>query len=245
MNKKPLIVIIAIVLIIAVAICGVIFIPKLLKNAPGDDGSSGEVSGIPEMGDGKEFFKITDISEVEPLVTKYGFKMEGPEYDAGMISVYDAECCGVPVQFEFIPFGDEMDTLMNDSYLMSMSCYYIPFSSEYNDVETPKFTHNGNELKGEVVKFFEMLEKVYSVVIDDNYLIIEASDGKLLSNVDDASFERIISNEAFIDFSLRDENGFYWNLRSEITEEGLVYLKFTNYYNSVQYAENITNVTVQ
>ena len=90
-----------------------------------------------------------------------------------------------------------------------------------------------------------MLEKVYSVTIDDNYFVISSADGTLLPNTDDATYNKIISKEAFIDFSLRDERGFYWNLRSTSTEEGLIYLKFTNYYDSIQYAENIAHVTVE
>lgn len=242
MNKKLLIIIIAIVLVIAIAVCGVIFIPKLLNNTPGDnDGFSGEPVGIPEIGDGKEFFEITDISEIEPLVTKYGFKMEGPEYDAGMVSVYDAECCGVPVQFDFVPYGNEE---AETGFLMNMSCYYIPFSEEYKDNDSPSFTHSGAELKSEIVVFFKMIEKVFNVSIENNYFII-ASDGNLLSNADASSYDQIISNNAFLDFSLRDINGNYWNLRSETTDEGLVFLRFTNYYDSEQYVENIVHVTVQ
>lgn len=242
MNKKPLIIIIAGVLIIAIAVCGVIFIPKLLNNTPsGDESISGDSIGIPEMGDGKEFFKITDISEVEPLATKYGFKMEGPEYDAGMVSVYDANCCGIPVQFEFVPHGNEET---ETGFLMTMSCYYIPFSEEYKDNESPSFTHSGVELKSEFDVFFEMIEKVFNVSVENNYFVI-ASDGNLLSNSDASSYDQIISNNAFLDFSLRDVNGDYWNLRSETTDEGLVFLRFTNYYDSEQYAENIVHVTVQ
>lgn len=241
MNKKLIIIIIAIVLVVAVAICGVIFIPKLLNNTPSGDDLSGETVWIPEMGDGKEFFKITDINQVEPWATKYGFKFEGPEYDAGKVSVYDAECCGVPVQFEFVPYGAEENEI---GILMNMSCYYIPFSEEYKDNESPSFTHSGAELKSEIDVFFKMIEKVFNVSIENNYFVI-ASDGNLLSNTEASSYDQIISNDAFLDFSLRDSNGDYWNLRSETTEEGLVFLRFTNYYSSEQYAENIVHVTVQ
>lgn len=238
MKKKIIIVVVAAVL----AVCGVIFILKSVENAPnGADVSSAEATGIPNLGDGKEFFKITDISEVEPLVTKYGFKLEGPEYDAGMISVYDAECCGVPVQFDFVPYGNEE---AETDFLMNMSCYYIPFSEEYKDKESPSFTHTGAELKTEIDKFFKMIEEVFNISIGDNYFII-ASDGNLLSNTDPSSYDKIISNIAFLDFSLRDSNGDYWNLRSETTDEGLVFLRFTNYYDSEQYLENIAHVTVK
>lgn len=242
MNKKLLIIIIAIVLVVAIAVCSVIFIPKLLNNTPGgDDKLAGNIVEIPEMGDGKEFFKITDISQVEPLVTKYGFEMEGPEYDAGMVSVYDAECCGVPVQFEFVPYGAEENEI---GILMNMSCYYVPFSEEYKDVELPSFTHSGAELKAEIDIFFGMIEKVFNVSIGENYFIVD-SNGNLLSNSDAASYDKIISNDAFLDFSLRDTGDYYWNLRSLTTEEGLIYLRFTNYFDSSQYAENIAHVTVQ
>lgn len=239
MKKKVIIIVIAIVLVVALVIGGIVFIPKIMNNGSDTDSSNGEQIQIPELGNGKEFFKITAIEEIEPLVEKYGFKLEGPEYDAGLISVYDATCCDLPVQFEFIPYDDETQDLLN------MSCYYIPFSFEYEASETPEFTHNGKELREEVNKFFDMLEKVYSVTIDDNYFVISSADGTLLPNTDDATYNKIISKEAFIDFSLRDERGFYWNLRSTSTEEGLIYLKFTNYYDSIQYAENIAHVTVE
>lgn len=242
MNKKILFVVIVILLLVITAICGTILMHNRVDDTSADnDVTSEETTAVQELDDGKEFFKVTCISEVEALVTQYGFKSEGPEYDEVILSVYEAECCGIPVQFEFVPHSNEE---MTTEYIMTMSCYYVPFSEEYKNIETPKFTHNGAELKTEVDKFFKMIEQVFDVSIGNNYFII-ASDGKLLPNSDAASYDQIISNNAFLEFSLRNSNGDYWNLRSEATEEGLIFLSFTNYYDSERFAENIAHVTVK
>ena len=121
-------------------------------------------------------------------------------------------------------------------------CQYSPFGEGYASQESSQGTHTGAELKLEVEKFLHMLEQVFEVKIGDKFYVV-TSDGEPISNQENSSYEQIMNGEASIYFTLRDRNGFFWCLSSEITEEGLICLNFTNYYN--QYADNIVDITVE
>lgn len=247
MKKKIICIASASILLLIVGICATILVPKFISETPGeqveqyeeglaDTGnakSSGEIEYI-EFNKGEDFFYITTVEEIKPLAEKYGFEVKEPEYEGGAIFIHEAECLGMPVQYIFTP--------SEDIVLEEMTCFYIPCRDDYQVGENITSTYTGSELKGEIEEFLYMIEQVFQVSIEHSFCIVSI-EGEMLSKETISSYDEIMLGKARLEFSLRDRNGFYWSLTSETTEEGLLFLSFTNYYN--QYADNITDITVK
>lgn len=236
--KKKILIIVSVVVLVAIVVGSIIFLPKLFNKNSNSESSAGNNISVnkEDLKSGSEMLHIGSIAEIKPYAEAYGFSLTTYEED-DKITVNDAVCCDIPLQINYLPGENEDD-------LYQVEVYYIPFSSEYRDIESPKFTHSGDDLKGEIEKFFKMIEYAFNVNVNGQYFII-SNEGELLDNNSNAAYDSLISGNAVIDFTLRDSNGYYWILSSGLSEEGLVYFNFTNYFDLYIYSENIAHVAAE
>ncbi len=70
------------------------------------------------------------------------------------------------------------------------------------------------------------------------------SEGELLSTEEDASYEKCLKGEARLLLTVRDTFGAYWELNSDVTEDGYFYFDLEHWLDPQVNADHITDVTL-
>ncbi len=239
--KKVIIACVSVVLVVAIVV-GIVFAVNHFKNK---DENNTEITNedsmfLPEdVGD--EFYSnyvlfVSTLDDLKEYVADFELKLEqADEYSQDQFLYLN----------DVSIFGTQLDIYFNldeSGNITSKTVYFVPFEEDYKGQEnpTPK-SHSGAEMKEETQKIFTVIEDSFITKIEDRFTII--LDMKIVDHSDD-SFAKVYSGDAILNFTLLDENGYFWNLKSMKAGEITAY-ELTIDHDAEKYKDQIVNLDVR
>ena len=195
----------------------------------GNNQDSGNFEDADYYNEGGDLFYAYTSEDVEALAKKYNLEIDSEE---SIVYLPDAKVNNITMLISY-----NMDDENNSTQMIA---YMVPFIDDFEEKADGVASHTGSELKEKIKEIISCLEKITTVTINENFYII--SDEKLLDNASETSYEKILSGEAVLHMSLRDNNGAYWCLYSTFYEDH-VRFEILRCFDPEMYADSITNVT--
>lgn len=180
---------------------------------------------------GEDLFFAYTLDDINELAKKYNLEVGSEE---SVIFLNDAVVDDITMLISYY-LDDEKDT-------KQMIAYIVPFMDEFQDNQSEKPSHTGSELKEKVESVISCLESIVGTEIGNEFYIMAGEE--VFDNSQDASFEKIMSGEAQLYFSLRYYDGTYWCLYSTFYE-GHVRFELMRCFNPEMYANSMTNISMK
>ena len=233
---KRLIVSVLIALVVITIVFGVITGISFFNNQkttsekPKNDAKQDDTSRVDltSFSNGEDWFFVTQKEDLTNVAQKYNCTLTA---DETTVLVNDVKVYETAMQFDYISKDEEEE-------FEKLVAVIPPFLDEYQE----DIRHTGAELKEKTQSVILLLEKITGAEIGDAFYVI--SDGELLDNQQDASYESVLAGEATVYLSIRYKDGTYWALYSTFYENH-VRFELTRYYDPVVYSDSIVNVEVK
>ncbi len=178
----------------------------------------------------ESMFSINNAEQINDVCKDFDLKYE---INSDLNYVYDVPCFNERAQFCYS---------MEENQVLSINCALMLFGYEKDDPDTPvKYTNA--ELKKSINSVLDKFCEMHGVSLDDRFFIFEET--KLLDNKSDDSYKKIMNGTAHIEFGLRDANDYYWTIKSEKMDDGVIFLMINKYYDKEAYSENVPNIYVE
>lgn len=223
---KKTIIFISLATLCVIIVFGVITGVSFFKNRTQDESETTEDFVV-----GEDLFFAYTMDELTGMAEEYNLEVESEE---SVVFLKNAVVDDITMLISYY-FDDEKNS-------KQMIAYIVPFMDEFQDNNSEIPGHTGRELKEKVESVIACLEDITETKIGNEFYIMSAE--TTLDNSLDASFEKIMSGEAQLHFSLRYHDGTYWCLYSTFYE-GHVRFELMRCFDPEMYADSITNITVE
>ncbi len=157
------------------------------------------------------------------------FNLEYAEF-ADEINVYDVNCFGEKAQFIYTTTQNQVQSIQSAIIMFGYKENNSDSLVEYTASELNRSMHN----------VLEKLCEMNGTALEDRFFIFEQDD--VLDNGSNESYQKIINGTAHIEFSIKDANGYYWKINSEVMNDGAVFLMINKFYDTEAYSNEVPNI---
>ena len=235
-------IIIGVAVVVVIGILCAVFLPKMINSDKTENTTSTDEvlseeaeTTVYDIKDGRQILYVKNFDEANAVIKENKWKSE--ELESGFLYlVENAEIAGNKYNIYLTPSEENGE-------LLKLSVDTFLFPEDYKKDDYAPKSHSGEEVKAEIRKFLDMIEKAYDVEIENRFTIA-SFDNEILDNEAAASYEAIWKGEAMFDFLLQDADGYYFSLQSGHSEEGATYLSFVKYLTESVYDGSYANVIV-
>lgn len=177
----------------------------------------------------KALFSVRTQDNLERISTSNELSLVEEE---GLQIVYNANCFGEIAQFNYDFYGTEL--------VQDMCGYFILFG--YDEETGTPVSYTANELNERLHTVLGHLCRMHGTELNGDFFLFEGT--QLLDSNDDTSYQKLMDGDAYLEFGLRDAEGYYWEASFAVMYDGAAILTIEKHYDEYVYDEYIPNITV-
>lgn len=224
--KKKIIVYLLVVIFLLIGVGILFLLPRT------DKGNEDSLNNKEEIAMQLLVTDIKSTEEFDTFVDKYKYQF-GMVDDKSVASIYDVSFLG---ENSYATFYFDSNGKTTD-----LSLFYYLNAVEKNDefdITELSLEDLADKSRAAIEKFCKMFDCDFST---DLYLA--NNDGTFTKVESDENFQTIVDRTSYLDFSLRDKNGYYWLLRISY-EENLAVVNISKYFNIDEYKDHVANISL-